>query len=289
MWCWLRGGSPQSGARMRQQRRAMPAAGRRPPLIYEIGVARRGKGRCAQAAKRASAARPCLSKNWRAWRTLIGSNTCSGSDSQTVSTSPRRGRPQPALRPLYWMPARFSGFHPNWLGRRPMSLGQPGKLGLQGGYGGCGGLGVRRRRGKRRGPWRSGGAPAGAPVTGASPAAARGHPAQLLGSLVEQERLSGHVVVSLHTTNALTRAHKQVQRGGRWQIVAMKRRWPGGLSGPRRNSAGRYRAVVGKAPKKPGFAAQSPHVTPSQGRSARMPTSAQAGTAGRCCAATAAG
>jgi hypothetical protein len=91
---------------------------------------------------------------------------------------------------------------------------QPGKLSLQGGYGGCGGLGVRVRRGKRWGPWRSGGAPAGAPVTCASPAAARGHPAQLLGSLVEQEGLSGHVV-SLHTTDASTRAHKQVKRGGR--------------------------------------------------------------------------
>jgi hypothetical protein len=44
-----------------------------------------------------------------------------------------------------------------------------------------------------------------------------------------------------------------------------------------------------KGAQKPGFAAQSPHVTPSQGRSARMPTSAKAGTAGRCCAATAAG
>ena len=165
------------------------------------------------------------------------------------------------------------------LGGPPAHLGQPGKLSLQGGYGGCGGLGVRVRRGKRWGPWRSGGAPAGAPVTCASPAAARGHPAQLLGSLVEQEGLSGHVV-SLHTTDASTRAHKQVKRGGRWQIVAMKRRWPGGLSGPMRNSADRYRAVVGKAPKKPAFAAQLPHVTPSKGRSARMPTSAQAGTAG---------
>ena len=57
----------------------------------------------------------------------------------------------------------------------------------------------------------------------------RGHPAQLLGSLVEQEGLSGHVV-SLHTTDASTRAHKQVKRGGPWQIIAMKRRWPGGLS-----------------------------------------------------------
>jgi hypothetical protein len=60
----------------------------------------------------------------------------------------------------------------------------------------------------------------------------------------------------------------------------MKRRWPGGLSGPMRNSADRYRAVVGKAPKKTRFAAQLPHVTPSKGRSARLPTSAKAGTAG---------
>src|SRR6202162_3768860 len=134
-------------------------------------------------------------------------------------------------------------------GGPPAHLGQPGKLSLQGGYGGCGGLGVRRRRGKRWGPWRSGGAPAGAPVPCASPAAARGHPAQLLGSLVEQEGLSGHIV-SLHTTDASTRAHKQVKRGERWQIVAMKRRWPGGLSGPMRNSADRYPAVVGKAPQK---------------------------------------
>ena len=136
------------------------------------------------------------------------------------------------------------------------------------------------------------------PVACAGPAAARGHPAQLLGSLVEQEGLSGHVV-SLHTTDASTRAHKQVKRGGRWQIVAMKRRWPGGLSGPMRNSADRYRAVVGKAPKKTRFAAQLPHVTPSKGRSARMPTSVQSGHRGaaaarpplpaRCCAATAAG
>jgi hypothetical protein len=39
-------------------------------------------------------------------------------------------------------------------------------------------------------------------------------------------------------------------------------------------------SVVGKAPKKTRFAAQLPHVTPSKGRSARMPTSAKAGTAG---------
>ena len=35
-----------------------------------------------------------------------------------------------------------------------------------------------------------------------------------------------------------------------------------------------------RRPKKPGLAAQLPPVRPSQGRSARMPTSAQAGTAG---------
>ena len=75
-------------------------------------------------------------------------------------------------------------------------LGQPGKLGLQGGYGGGGGLGVRRRRGNRGRRWRSGGAQAGAPVACAGPAAARGHPAQLLGSLVEQEVGAFAVMVS---------------------------------------------------------------------------------------------
>ena len=34
-----------------------------------------------------------------------------------------------------------------------------------------------------------------------------------------------------------------------------------------------------RPPKQPGLAAQLPHVTPSKGRSARMPTSAKAGTA----------
>jgi hypothetical protein len=75
---------------------------------------------------------------------------------------------------------------------------QPRKLSLQGGYGGCGGLGVGLRRGNGGSLWRSGGAPASAPVSCAGAAAARGHPAQLLGSLVEQEGLSGHNVVSSH-------------------------------------------------------------------------------------------
>jgi len=42
---------------------------------------------------------------------------------------------------------------------------------------------------------------------------------------------------------------------------------------------GRYGAVVGKTAQTAG-AAQLPHVTPSKSRSARMPTSAKAGTAG---------
>jgi hypothetical protein len=44
---------------------------------------------------------------------------------------------------------------------------------------------------------------------------------------------------------------------------------------------GRYGAVAGKAPKQPGLAAQLPHVTPSKGRSVRMPTSAKAALRGR--------
>jgi len=37
---------------------------------------------------------------------------------------------------------------------------------------------------------------------------------------VEQKGLSGHGF-SLHTTDALTRGHKQAKRGARLQIVAM--------------------------------------------------------------------
>ena len=44
---------------------------------------------------------------------------------------------------------------------------------------------------------------------------------------------------SLHTTDALTRAHKQVKKGRRWQIVAMKRRCPGGVFGAYEKPAAR--------------------------------------------------
>jgi hypothetical protein len=40
-------------------------------------------------------------------------------------------------------------------------------------------------------------------------------------------------------TDALTRAHKQVKKGGRWQIVAMKRRCPGGVFGAYEKPAAR--------------------------------------------------
>src|SRR5438105_3502554 len=79
---------------------------------------------------------PSLRQRPKPRRTLIGSNTRSGSDSQTVSTAPRRGRPRPEVRPLNWMPARFTGFHPLWWAAG--HLGQPGKPGLQGGDGGGG-------------------------------------------------------------------------------------------------------------------------------------------------------
>src|SRR6266581_8236279 len=53
---------------------------------------------------------------------------------------------------------------------------QPGKLSLQSGYGGCGGLGMRLWLGKREWPRISGGAQAGPAVACAGPAAACGHP-----------------------------------------------------------------------------------------------------------------
>src|SRR5437660_1695537 len=185
---------------------------------------------------------------------LLVSNTRSGSDSQTVSTAPRRDRPRPEVRPLNWMPARFTGFHPLWWAAG--HLGQPGKPGLQGGDGGGGGLGVWRWRGNRgrRRRWRSVGAQAGAPVACGGPAAARGHPAQLLGSLVEQEvGLLGHGV-SLHTTDPLARAHKQVESGGGLQIVAMKRRWPDSFVGRLWGNGVRLIWCCGrKVPQKPGL------------------------------------
>ena len=53
-----------------------------------------------------------------------------------------------------------------------------------------------------------------------------------------------------------------------------------GVFGAMRNRAAAIEVVVGKAPGKPGMAAQLPHVAPSQSGSDRMPTSTHEGTPG---------
>jgi hypothetical protein len=118
-----------------------------------------------------------------------------------------------------------------WRGQSSAPPRAPWKLEIEGGDGFGGRLGEASDRRARLRRWGGEGAPAGAPVTRTSPAAARSNPAQLGGSLTEQTiRLVVEHVLSLHHIHCSGGAHQQAESTGRAQILAMTRRWFPGCS-----------------------------------------------------------